>query len=153
MQLQAGSFLKSTAAPDDTVFSRVSILITAYGPAVDGAVGYILDRPFGRSLRDLEEFRHARPFPLYTGGPVDQEHLYFVHRRPDLVEGGTPAGNGLYVGGNFSQAVAAINAQQLSPRDLKLFVGYCGWDAGELEAEIEEGSWTIVDGNADLVFA
>jgi putative transcriptional regulator len=31
----------------------------------------------------------------------------------------------------------------LSADEVKIFVGYCGWDAGELESEIEEGSWEV----------
>lgn len=150
MQLQAGIFLKSTDALNDTVFSQVTIFITEYN--AKGALGFVLNKPFGRSLNELEEFKDSPYFPLYEGGPVDQAHLFFVHRRPDLIEEGTLVGNGLYYGGNFQQAVAAINDNNLTANDIKIFVGYCGWDAGELEAEIEEGSWEIIDVNHQMIF-
>ncbi|GAA4318532.1 YqgE/AlgH family protein [Flaviaesturariibacter amylovorans] len=153
MSLSAGSVIKSTPAlAGDPLFAGVTILITAHGPSADGAVGYIINRPFGRRLNELAEFRHGRAFPLYDGGPVDREHLFFVHRRPDLIEGGVPAGAGIYAGGDFRQAVAGINAGLLGTGDLKLFIGYCGWDAGELEAEIGEGSWMVTDEAPELLF-
>lgn len=150
MKLQAGIFLKSTEALNDTVFSQATILITEYN--TKGAVGYVLNRPFGRSLNELEEFKQSPDFPLYDGGPVDKEHLFFLHRRPDRIAEGTLVGNGIFLGGNFKQAVAGINDQSLTANDIKIFVGYCGWDAGELEAEIEEGSWTVAEGTKEMVF-
>ena len=150
MELQAGLFLKSTDVLSDAVFSQATIYIAEYN--AQGALGFVLNKPFGRSLHELEEFHHSPHFPLYEGGPVDQEHLFFLHRRPDLIEEGALVGTGVYYGGNFKQAVAGINDKSLAASDIKIFVGYCGWDAGELEAEIEEGSWEIIEGTNEMVF-
>jgi putative transcriptional regulator len=144
MKLQAGIFLKSTLALEDTVFAGAIIFITGYN--ANGATGFIVNRPFGRTLNQLEEFRHSAPFPLYEGGPVDVEHLFFVHQKPAVISDGIAVGNGIYFGGNFKQAVAAINNKMLTTTDIKILVGYCGWDAGELEAEIAEGSWEMMEG-------
>jgi putative transcriptional regulator len=83
---------------------------------------------------------------------VDQEHLYFLHQRPDLIKGGSSVANGIYLGGNMQQAVAGINDKTITGGHIKIFVGYCGWDKGELEAEIEEGSWVVMEGTKDDVF-
>lgn len=140
-KLHAGLFLKSTEALNDTLFEGVTLYITEYN--ANGAMGFVVNQPYGRSLHELEEFKHCSHFPLYNGGPVDQEHLFFVHQQPNLIEEGSIVGNGIYVGGNFSQAVTGINNKSLTTNDIKIFVGYCGWDAGELEEEIEEGSWVL----------
>ncbi len=151
MNLQAGMFLKSTAALDDTVFAGVVIFLTQHNAG--GAIGFVINRPFGRSLHELQEFKHSPYFPLYDGGPVDKEHLFFLHRRPDLIEEGTLVASGIYWGGNFRQAVNSINNKSLSAKDIKIFVGYCGWDGGELEAEIEEGSWIISGEEKKTIFS
>jgi putative transcriptional regulator len=151
MKLQAGLFLKSTDALNETVFEKTVIYLTEYNER--GAIGFVINKPFDRPLNALEEFRHSPAFPLYDGGPVDREHLFFLHRRDDLIHGGTPAGGTIYSGGDFSQAVRHINNNSLTASDIKLFIGYCGWDARELEAELEEGSWTITDGSAETVFS
>ena len=77
------------------------------------------------------------------GGPVDREHLFVLHKRPDLIEGGKQLTDGLYLGGNMEQVIEAINTSSASDHQIQLFIGYCGWDVGELGAEVDEGSWTV----------
>lgn len=142
MNLKAGSILKSTPLLDHTVFEGVYILIVEYNEK--GAVGFILNKPYDRSLHHLEAFRHLPHFELYNGGPVDHKHLYFIHQRPDLIDDGIQIDQQIYWGGNFSRVVEGIEKGTLTNKDVKIFVGYCGWEKGELEAEIEEGSWVHV---------
>ena len=150
MKLKQGLFIHSTPMLNDTIFEQSVILITEYNEK--GVLGFIINKSFGRMLNELEEFKHSLPFPIYTGGPVDQEHLYFVHQRPDLISEGKLIAEGMYLGGNFQQAVEAINNRTLTTADVKIFIGYCGWDGTELEAEIEEGSWTVEEGMNEEVF-
>ena len=77
------------------------------------------------------------------GGPVDRDHIFVLHKRPDLIDGGEQINNGLYLGGNMGQVIEAINTRGANKQEIQLFIGYCGWDVGELEAEVEEGSWTF----------
>ena len=137
-----GLVIKATELLKDTVFERANILITEVNDK--GAIGFVLNHPYGRSLNDLEEFSGSLAVPLFEGGPVEAEHIYFIHMRPDLVEGGTPVAAGIYVGGDFSEAVSSLNEGSLTTKHIKVFVGYCGWYAGELEAEIAEGSWEVL---------
>jgi putative transcriptional regulator len=150
MELKQGIFLKSTALLDDSIFADSILFITEHNKG--GAVGFVVNRRYGRTLNELEEFRNCPPFPLYYGGPVGSEQLFFLHRRPDLIEGATRIAEDAWWAGDFAQAVRGISDGSLGPEDIKLFVGYCGWDAGELEAEIEEGSWEIVEGGPGDVF-
>jgi putative transcriptional regulator len=103
-----------------------------------GTIGFVTNRPFGKSLHELIEFNHSKPFPLMDGGPVDTDHLFVLHKRPDLIDGGKQIPNGLYLGGNMEQVIHAINTGGANPQEIQLFIGYCGWDLGELEAELEE---------------
>lgn len=151
MQLQAGLLLKSTDALNGSVFENTVIYLTEQN--TNGAIGFVVNKLFDRPLHALEEFKHSPYFPLYDGGPVDREHLFFLHRRPDLIEEGIATGNGIYSGGNFSQAIRHINNHRLTVKDIRIFIGYCGWDAGELEAEIEEGSWTFAEESPEIVFS
>jgi putative transcriptional regulator len=143
MLLQPGTFIKATPALATTFFENSLIYITEYNSA--GALGFIINQSFGRTLNELEEFKNCQPLPLFTGGPVDQEHLFMLHNRPDLLDYSLAIANGIYMGGALKQAIDAFNNNTLTLQNCKLFIGYCGWDAEELEAEIEEGSWTIED--------
>lgn len=139
--LKAGIYIKSTAALIGSIFEHTTILIVKHND--EGSIGFVTNKSFGKSMHELIEFSHAKPFPIMDGGPVDRDHLFVLHKRPDLIEGGEKLNNGFYLGGNMDQVIEAINTIGLNEQEIQLFIGYCGWDLGELEAEIEEGSWTI----------
>lgn len=145
--MHAGLFIKSTSQLDNDFFEKAIVLITEYND--NGAIGFVINKPFDRKLNDLGEFKHSISFPLNDGGPVDREHLFFIHRRPDLIAGGNRVNENLYVGGDFKEAVKYLNNKTITVQDIKLFIGYCGWDKDELDAEIKEGSWTV-SGNENV---
>lgn len=141
--IKAGIFIGSTALLDDSFFEQAILFIAEYNEK--GAMGFVINKEFPRRFNELKEFSDSIPFPLCEGGPVDQEHLYFVHRRPELITGGVLVADNIYLGGDFKTAVRLINSGALSTSDIRLFIGYCGWDLHELEAEIAEGSWEILE--------
>lgn len=139
--LKAGIYIKSTDVLNGSIFENTTILIVKHNPA--GSIGFVTNTPLYKSLHQLIEFNSSKPFPLLDGGPVDIERLFVLHKRPDLISGCEQITNTLYLGGNMEQVIDALNNKGASSQDIQLFIGYCGWDAGELEAEIEEGSWVI----------
>ena len=139
--LKVGIYIKSTDALIGSFFEDTTILIVEHNEA--GSTGFLFNKSFGKSLHDLIEFNHSKPFPLMDGGPVDRASLFVLHKRPDLIGGGKQLANGLYLGGDMEQVIQAINTSGANDQDIQLFIGYCGWDVGELEAELEEGSWTL----------
>ena len=139
--LKAGIYIKSTAELIGSFFEDTTILIVQHNEA--GSLGFVTNKPFGKSLNELIEFNHAKAFPLMDGGPVDREHIFVLHKRPDLIKGGEQVTNVLCLGGNMDQVIEAINTHSSNQKEIQIYIGYCGWDKGELEAEIEEGSWTI----------
>lgn len=151
MNIQTGSILISTALQDETNFEKVVIVIAEHNEK--GTIGYIINQPFKRRFNELEEFKHALPIPLYIGGPSQMDKIYFMHRKPAFIEGGELIGSNVYMNGDFKTAVQLVNSGTLGINDIKLFIGYCGWDVGQLEEEIAEGSWLITSSSADLVFA
>jgi putative transcriptional regulator len=144
--MKPGIFIKSTSLLDDTIFEKSLIFIVEYNEK--GAMGFIVNNEFPRKLNELEEFKHIIPFPIHLGGPVDQEHLYFVHQRPDLIEEGVQVADNIFLGGDFKSVVKNIDNNTLTEKDIKIFIGYCGWDYLELDEEIAEGSWQILENGA-----
>jgi putative transcriptional regulator len=141
MQNLKGSFVKATSLLDDSLFKDALVLIIEHNK--QGATGFIINKPFHRKFNELEEFRHSPALPMYYGGPVNEEGLYFLHCCADAIPDSEKIGVGIYYAGNFSQAVKAINNNSINSNQIKLLIGYCGWDAGQLEMEIKEGSWII----------
>ncbi|MBP5998881.1 MAG: YqgE/AlgH family protein [Sediminibacterium sp.] len=141
--LNAGIDINSTNALNGSFFEHATILIVEHNEK--GSLGFVTNKPFSKSLHELIEFNHVKPFPLMDGGPVDRNHLFVLHKRPDLIDGGEQITNGLYLGGNMEQVIKAINAGVVNEHEIQLFIGYSGWDAGELVAEVEEGSWILAN--------
>ncbi len=146
-----GKIINSTPGINDPNFENTRILMVEHNDR--GAVGFILHQPLMKNLNELSAFTMYPPVPLYIGGPVDQENLFFLHRRPDLIEGGLFIKDGVYYGGDFQQVLTHLKDQTLSDKDICLLIGYAGWDPDQLEGEIKESSWTISDLPASSVFA
>ena len=144
--MKAGTILESTALLNGDFFEGATILITEYNE--QGAMGFVINKLFSRKLNELAEFSQTVPFDLYDGGPMDREHLYFLHTRPDLIEGGKKVFEQMYLGGDFKSVVECLDMGVIEDSEIRLFIGYCGWDAGELEAEIAEGSWEVSQKNS-----
>lgn len=140
--IKAGIYIKSTEALNGGFFEHTTILIVKHND--EESLGFVTNIPFQKSLHELIEFNQSKPFPLMDGGPVNREHLFVLHKRPDLIDGGEQVTNDLYLGGNMEQVIEAINNGGANNQEIQIFIGYCGWDAQELEAEIEEGSWMLI---------
>lgn len=145
-----GKIIISSSDINDPNFENTTIFIVEHNDR--GAVGFILNIPLKKSLNDLTEFIACPPIPLYVGGPMDQENLFFIHRRPDLIDGGLLIKDGVYYGGDFQQVTTHLKNGSLTENDLYLLIGYAGWDPDQLEAEIKEGSWIISDHSATSIF-
>lgn len=139
--ISVGTCLTATSLLNGTYFENAVIFI--HQSTIDGVVGFVVNRVFDRKLNELAEFANSKPIILYDGGPVDREHLFILHRRPELIIGGTHITENIFFGGNFDEAVRLLNNELLPEIHILIFIGYCGWDYGQLEEEIAEGSWQI----------
>jgi putative transcriptional regulator len=151
MHIRPGQFLLSTPLLDDTFFEQTILVITEVNS--DGCIGFIINQLHGRNLNELQEFRYGPAQPLYNGGPVESDMMYCLHSRPDVVANSFTICEGLATGGDFATIVSLLKAGKLSSQEVKCLIGYCGWDAGELEAEIAEGSWQLIEAPVAETFA
>ena len=141
IDFKAGLIIKSTDALIGSIFEHTTILIVKHNN--EGTTGFVINKPLHKSLHELIEFKHSKPYPLMDGGPVDKDHLFVMHKRPDLITDSEKIHSDYYLGGNMEEVIEAINNNGINEQEIQLFIGYCGWDEGELAAEIEEGSWVI----------
>lgn len=126
---------------NDKEFNRSVIYLTEYNP--DGCIGFILNKPTGFVLNDLiPEIKCD--FTVYTGGPVEQENLYFIHKTPDLIPDSIPIDSDFYWGGDFKILAKLLNENLLDFDDIRFFLGYSGWSLDQLNEELNESTWKIV---------
>ena len=161
--LQTGTLLVATPAHESPAFDRAVVLITRYSED-DHTMGLVINRPLGEQIRRYtaeslqrlagSEEAHAELGRIfYQGGPVRPHWLFFLHRLDGLVEGGTKILDGLYLGGSLDAEYAEPEILQADVPRLRFYLGYAGWEPGQLEAEIRAGTWYLAPGNAEQVLA
>lgn len=151
---RVGRLLVAAPALVDPNFAHTVVLILDHDD--DGTLGVVLNRPTGvRVDAVLEDWSPevGEPPVIFEGGPVSPDAALALAALP-VQEGGDPAG--------FRRVHGATGVVDLdAPRDLlarqlsrlRIFAGYAGWGAGQLAAEIAEGSWHVVDSQPTDAFA
>lgn len=146
--MRAGQLVVATPLLDDPSFVRAVVLLLQ-ADEEDGALGLVLNRPSGTDVAEvLPEWADLAALPpvVFSGGPVQPEAAVCLGRAR---LGGTPSGA-------FSplEGLPALGTVDLdSPPELltatveqvRLYAGYAGWTAGQLEAEVAEGAWFVLD--------
>ena len=124
----------------DLSFNRSVILLADHND--EGSVGFILNKPLEYTLSDfIPEIDSA--IKVYNGGPVEQDNLYFIHTVPDLIDKSTAITNGIYWGGDFEMVMEHISNDSITENNIRFFLGYSGWDALQLDEELEVNTWVV----------
>lgn len=139
----AGRLLISEPFMLDPNFKRSVILLTEI--TEDGAIGFILNHAGEFLLGDILPEVAYSEMPVFTGGPVGNNTLHFIHCCPDKIEGGIEIAKGIYWGGDFEIVKTLISSYQLNWTEIRFFMGYSGWSAKQLENEIKEDSWIVAE--------
>jgi len=147
---EKGKLLLSEPFLPDPNFDRTVVLLCEHNE--EGSFGFVLNKESEVSLNDIMEDIQGFDQSVYVGGPVQHNTLHYIHRFPSL-EGAIEIVNGLYWGGDFDQLVSLIDTHQVEQRDIRFFVGYSGWDKGQLEEELKLKSWIVANlNNPEIIF-
>ncbi len=130
----------------DVSFNRSVVLLAEYNKS--GSVGFILNKPLHHKLKDFVPEINSK-LPVYNGGPVEQDNLYFIHCIPDIIPDSIEISNGIYWGGDFSAIIDLLKNDQLKKDQIRFFLGYSGWERDQLEHELEVNSWVVAPNNYD----
>jgi len=150
LQPGKGKMLVSEPYLSDPNFGRTIILLCEHN--AEGSFGFVLNKPSMARIADVLEDLKEIDAPVYIGGPVQQDTLHFIHQCADL-EGATEISPGVYWGGNFESLLIHLDLQKVKVEDVKFFLGYSGWSAGQLEEELKVDSWIVSDNvTQELVF-
>ncbi|HIC32154.1 MAG TPA: YqgE/AlgH family protein [Flavobacteriaceae bacterium] len=124
----------------DISFNRSIVLLTDHNE--EGSIGFILNKPLNYTIKDLIPELDAS-FRVYNGGPVEQDNLYFIHKRPDLIPDSVEISLGIFWGGDFNVVAELIAENKIDQKDIKFFLGYSGWDLNQLEDELKSNAWVV----------
>lgn len=127
-----------------------------------GAMGIVINRPIGLTLNDIfaqlniDVSTDSASLPILSGGPVQTERGFVIHstdreRQPKPkwdssvnMEGGISI--------TTSKDVLEAIAKNEGPQDFLVALGYSGWSAGQLEAELASNAWIYTPVDATVLF-
>lgn len=145
-----GSILVSEPHLPDSNFDRTVILLCKHDE--EGSFGFVLNKKSNVRLDELIREAEGIKTEVYVGGPVEQNTLHFLHR-DETLENTEFVSEKLYWGGNFELQLNWLKDQIVDVKDVKFFLGYSGWSAGQLQEEIEHSSWMVFKPkNYDFIF-
>ena len=148
--VKAGNVLISEPFLNDSNFSRTVVLITEHNEK--GSFGLILNRPLNKNLADIVSGFDNVLIPLFTGGPVDLNTLHVIHSIGLEVPGTIQVSENLFWGGDFDYLRTLAESHSLDPQTVKFFIGYSGWMANQLNAEIKAKSWVVTNLKPERIF-
>lgn len=150
-----GRFLVAAPSMPDERFQKSVVFICKHDD--DGALGIIVnnkvdDLPLGQVYKQLgiDVPKTATELPVLFGGPVETARGLVLHsadyKREEtlLIEGGMAL--------TASLEILKDMAGGSGPKHAWLALGHSGWAPGQLDREMQDNAWLVVDGDAELVF-
>ncbi|MDQ2067411.1 YqgE/AlgH family protein [Xinfangfangia sp. CPCC 101601] len=165
----AGKLLIAMPGMEDTRFQRSVIFICAH--TAEGAMGLIINKPsaemtFAALLEQLairrdaslatepalEGVKAAREIAVHFGGPVERGRGFVLHSED--WQGAAELGLAVPGGYRMTATLDVLEALAIGqgPSSALLALGYSGWGAGQLEAEILRNDWLVCPADPELVF-
>lgn len=152
----SSSLLIAMPQLDDPNFKRAVVLLVHHGS--DGSFGIVLNRALDLTISELmQNSGIAWPSGIGSvgwGGPVQPERgwVVFGNDQPPKLEGGDDVAKleqGVCVTGSLEMLRTVA---QHPPNHVRLFLGYAGWGAEQLEGELAEGAWLTAPLRREVVF-
>lgn len=150
-----GQLLVATPAVMGEFFTQSVIYMFAHNAG--GAMGVVLNKPLDMvhyaslfQQLDIDVSARNRDLTVYHGGPVEENRGFVIHSSDYETEDTLAHDCGISV--TASLAILRDLADGKGPKNALLTVGYAGWSAGQLEAEIEANSWITVPATQGIIF-
>ena len=149
-QFLKGQLLLDSGQLRGSFFQRTVVLICQHDS--EGAFGLVLNRATGNKagemiVADLPEV--LKECPLYLGGPVQPSALSFLHTDAFIPDANVLPNLSL---GQSLVSLIEIGDSFVPTRKIRMFAGYAGWSAGQLEDEMKRKAWLTHPASLELVF-
>ncbi len=149
-------FLLAMPGLRDNNFSHTLTYICEHN--ADGALGIVINQPLNLTLADLllnltddpESGADAPDLTVMFGGPVQEDRGFILHTPGDEWEHNLHVSS--HVALSTSREVLLAIAHRRGPRNSLIALGYAGWGAGQLEAEMASNSWLSSPADSDIIY-
>ena len=124
-------------------FNHAVITLVEYARR-KSAMGLVLNKPTGYTLGEaIDGINDDVDTPIYCGGPVACDRLFYLHSLGNELPNSRKLSDDLFIGGDFDSVKAYVNMGLPTEGLIRFFVGYSGWDPGQLEEEIRTHVWAV----------
>lgn len=149
-KIKQGAILIAEPFMADPHFKRSVILLAEHEP--EGSVGFILNKGLNMEVSDLLPDFPDFKAPVYYGGPVATDTIHYVHCLGNILDESMPIMSGIFWGGDFEKLKFLMKSGIVKNNDIRFFVGYSGWSHGQLDEEMNYGSWMKGQMDANYLF-
>lgn len=148
LEPKQGKILISEPLMNDFHFGRAVVLLIDHVES-EGSFGIIINKRLSANVNqivdDFLDFEGA----AYLGGPVSDNQLFFIHTLGELIPESIPIIDGLYWGGDVETLKTLIATGIANEDNTRFYLGYAGWESGQLVGELVRNSWAIADITAE----
>lgn len=137
-----GKILISTPDISGDIFSRSVVLIVDHHE--NGAFGLILNK-INKEISEKISLITGFRTDIYEGGPVENDKIFIIGKGNPATEFFININDDFYLTEDVQTITDAVYAGNINVNDVKVFSGYSGWAAQQLESEIMRKMWTVVD--------
>jgi putative transcriptional regulator len=150
--LAKGHFLVAGRQLRDPNFAKSVVLLIDYDQ--DGAMGVVINRPTNVRLSsvfpEFDELRE-RPDTVFVGGPVAKNQVLLLIRSGSPIEESHHVVEDMYV--SASRKVFQHVFDRMGPIErFRVYAGYAGWGPGQLDREVSNGDWLVLQADTLTVF-
>lgn len=152
-----GRFLLATPAMGDPRFENALIYICSHD--AEGAMGIAVNKAkAGLHISDLleqigiEGEVKVADTPVLNGGPVDIDRGFVLHSSDYFKQDTSLKLSDTLMLTSTKDVLQALVEDDLAPEKAMLAVGYSGWGPGQLESEIRQNAWLVIDGTEAMIF-
>jgi putative transcriptional regulator len=146
---EKGKVLISEPFLPDTFFNRSIVYLTDHTP--QGSIGFILNKKLELKVSSAISGFEGWDENLNMGGPVAPDTLHYLHSLGDMIPKSVLVEGNIFWGGDIDTIRGLIKIGKIKQSQIRFFLGYSGWSAGQLENELKENSWVIARVNSEII--
>ena len=141
LKVSIGDVLVSEPFLNDFYFRRSAILIVDHND--EGSFGVVINKRLNVHFNDIIMGFPKFDADVYLGGPVDTDRVFFIHTIGEMIPDSHKIMSGLYWSGNINALKAMIKNDLIKSHEVRFYVGYAGWDGGQIRKELEANIWLV----------
>lgn len=138
---EKGHILVSDPYLPDPSFRRSVVLLCEHNE--NGTFGLILNKPLGLAVNDTLIGFPDFAAEVFMGGPVEPDKLFFIHTLGNTLNASVHISGNIYWSGDFEHLKHLAEKGIAHAGNVRFFIGYAGWEKGQLDKELKEDSWIV----------